>query len=139
MLLIHLPNLLVPLPCRTSRCSTGGGACRPRGINRRGDDLLLGLFLAVRLTSLSKFIDSLGVDAVNPALVKPDKENDVIAQRRQTMQPGHLDGESEQVVDESVQELVHQRPAGHMSDGLQVMSAFHRTSSKEMTAPSNDS
>jgi hypothetical protein len=37
------------------------------------------------------------------------------------VQEGHLDGESEEVVDEGVEELVSHGAAGHVSDGLEAV------------------
>lgn len=77
------------------------------------------LLLLVTVTSLAELVDALVVDLVLPALVEPDEEDDVIAESSQAVEPGHLDGKGEEIVDEGVQELVGQRLAGHVGNRLQ--------------------
>ena len=97
-------------------------------LGRRLSDLLLllvldgrggHLLLLVAVTSLAKLVDTLVVNLVLPALVEPDEEDDVVTESSQAVEPGHLDSEGEQVVDEGVEELVGHGLAGHVGNGLQ--------------------
>lgn len=79
------------------------------------------LSFLIAVTTLSELVDTLVVDLVLVALVKPNEEDDIIAESGQTMQPRHLNGECKEVVDEGVQELVSHRLAGHVGNGLQAI------------------
>ena len=58
---------------------------------------------------------------ISPSLVKIKEEDDIVAQRRETMQERHFDGEGEEVVDEGVEELVHHCSRGHVRDGFEAV------------------
>lgn len=76
------------------------------------------LHLFVAVASLPKFVDTLVVNLVLPALVEPDEEDDVVTEGGKSVEPGHLDSEGEKIVDEGVEELVSQRLSGHVGNGL---------------------
>jgi hypothetical protein len=91
-------------------------------VHRRGQWLSSNLlFHRLVIATLAKFVDTSVVDLVGPGLVDVDEEDDVVTQSCETVQEGHLDGESEEVVDEGVEELVSHGAAGHVSDGLEAV------------------
>ena len=83
-----------------------------------GSDLL---FHRLIVTALAELVDTGVVDLVSPSLVDVDEENDIVTQGGKTVQEGHLDGESEEVVDEGVEELVGHSAAGHVSNRLETV------------------
>lgn len=95
---------------------------RSLSLLRRSGRLLFFSFLCfllfVAVASLSEFVDTLVVNLVLPALVEPDEEDDVVTEGGKSVEPGHLDGEGEKIVDEGVEELVSQRLSGHVGNGL---------------------
>jgi hypothetical protein len=68
---------------------------------------------------LTELVDARVINLVLPALVEPHEEDDVVTKSRQAVEPGHLDREGEEIVDEGVQELVGQRLARHVGNRLQ--------------------
>jgi hypothetical protein len=91
-------------------------------VRRRGQWLSSKLlFHRLVIATLAKLVDTSVVDLVSPGLVDVDEEDDVVTQSGEAVQEGHLDGESEEVVDEGVEELVSHGAAGHVSDGLEAV------------------
>jgi hypothetical protein len=89
-------------------------------IRRRSQRLRRKLLLnRLVITTLSELVDTGVVDLVGPSLVDVHEEDNVVAQCGETVEEGHLDGESEEVVDESVEELVGHGAAGHVGDRLE--------------------
>ena len=88
-----------------------------------GGEGLVGLLLfeLFVVSALAELVDTGVVDLVRPGLVQVDEEDDVVSESGQAVQDGHLDGEGEEVVDESVEELVRHCSAGHMGDGLEAV------------------
>ena len=101
------------------RARRAGGTC--------GGTRLTGLdaFGPILVEALSKLIDAALVHGVNPALVQEDEENDVIPEARDAMHPRHLDDEREQVIDDGVERLVHERTHRQMRDTLQLVVDVH--------------
>jgi hypothetical protein len=92
--------------------------CVPGRCQWLGSNLL---FHRLVIATLTKLVDAGVIDLVGPSLVDVDEEDYIVTQSGKTMQEGHLDGESEQVVDEGVEELVGHGTAGHVSDGLEAV------------------
>lgn len=85
--------------------------------------LILGLLVVDTLiiTTLAKLVDTCVVDAVSPSLVQINEEDDIVTKSRQAMKDGHLDGKGEQVINESVEELVHHGLGRHVGNALQAV------------------
>jgi hypothetical protein len=67
------------------------------------------LQLAVRLWELmweSKFYISVLVNLVDPSLVQVDDEDNIISEDAESLEPWHGDEEREQIINDSVEELV---------------------------------
>lgn len=73
------------------------------------------------ITTLSKLVDTVVIDLVLPSLKQVNEEDDVVTESSQTVQSRHLDSESEEVVDEGVEELVRHGAAGHVRDGFEAV------------------
>jgi len=86
-------------------------------VSRRGQWLGSNLlFHGLVVASLAELVDTSMVNLVSPSLVDVDEEDDIVTQSGKTVQEGHLDGESEEIVDEGVEELVSHSTAGHVRD-----------------------
>lgn len=71
-------------------------------------NLLLRLIVHLHLivASLSELIHAAIINSIYPRLVQCNKVDNVVAQRRKTMQRRHLNRECEEVVDEAVQVML---------------------------------
>jgi hypothetical protein len=91
-------------------------------VSRRSQGLRSNLLLhRLLVTALSELVDTRVVDLVGPGLVDVHEEDDVVAESGETVEERHLDGESEEVVDEGVEELVCHGATGHVGDGLEAV------------------
>ena len=91
-------------------------------VRRRGQWLSSNLLLhGLVIATLTKLVDTSVVDLVSPSLVDIDEKDNVVTQSGETVQEGHLNGKSEEIVDGGVEELVSHGTAGHVGDGLEAV------------------
>lgn len=58
----------------------------------------------------AKLVDPVGIDPIDPALVKVDEEHHVISEASYPVHHGHLDDKGKQVINEGIESLVGEHP-----------------------------
>lgn len=76
------------------------------------------LWLAVLIT---KLIHSLRITGIHKPLVDKEHKDDIITQSHQFVFPGHLDQQSEDIINDSLEEFVKQSMNWKMSDGVELV------------------
>lgn len=86
-------------------CDAGGGSvCR--------------VVLSVVYSAGAKLVDPVGIDPIDPALVKVDEEHHIISEASYPVHHGHLDDEGKQVVNEGIESLVGEHPPREVGYGF---------------------
>ena len=86
--------------------------------------LAISLVLFIQhISRKAELVDTFRVNFVDPALIKENEENNIVAEYAQPMQRRHFDDEGEKVVDNGVQELVRHHAPWHVRHRFELVVA----------------